>query len=570
MHDTVIRGGTIVDGSGKPRYTGDVALDGGKIAQVGGKAGPGKREIDADGLLITPGWVDVHTHYDGQATWDAELAPSSWHGVTTVLFGNCGVGFAPVSKADHSDLIGMMESIEEIPGIALADGLKWNWETFPQYLDALEQFPRAIDIAAQIPHHPLRVYVMGERAVRREKATGDDIQQMRDAVRQGLEAGAFGFTTSRTNSHKTPSGEMVPGRFSEVEELLGIGSAFNGLNHGAFGVNSDFDDEAEELKWMTKFGQDSGRPVWFLLTDRPTDLVRWKRLMAGVHKARSEGAMVTAQIAGRPVGVLLGIDTALNPFSIRPSYQALLKLPVAERIKRMQDPAFRAQVLSEAPSEELLSRLSQFRQHITRRWNRMFPMTNPPNYEPEEKDSIAAIAARSNHSPDEVAYDYLAGGADRFLFFPIVGYNEDNLDIIHTMLDDDSTLLGLSDGGAHCSSIVDASVPSWMLMHWARDRTRGPRFPLERMVKRQSSETAAFFGFHDRGLLKEGMKADVNVIDYEGMRLHIPEVRYDLPMNGRRLVQRVDGYKHTFVSGVATFESGTYTGATPGRLVRAR
>jgi N-acyl-D-amino-acid deacylase len=570
MHDTVIRGGTIVDGSGKPGYTGDVALEDGKIAQVGGKIGPGTREIDANGLLVTPGWVDVHTHYDGQAMWDQELAPSSWHGVSTVLFGNCGVGFAPVRKADHSALIGMMESIEEIPGIALADGLKWNWETFPEYLDALEQKPRAIDIAAQIPHHPLRVYVMGERAIRREKATGDDIQQMRDAVRQGLQAGAFGFTTSRTNSHKTPAGEMVPGRYSEVEELLGIGTAFNGLNHGAFGVNSDFDDEAEELKWMTKFGQDSGRPVWFLLTDRPTDLVRWRRLMDGVHKARSEGAQVTAQIAGRPVGVLLGIDTALNPFSIRPSYQALLQLPVAERIKRMQDPAFRAQVLNEAPSPELLNRLSQFRQRITTRWNRMFPMANPPNYEPEEKDSIAAMAARSNHSPDEVAYDYLAGGADRFLFFPIVGYNEDNLDIIHTMLSDDTTILGLSDGGAHCSSIVDASVPSWMLIHWARDRSRGPKLPLEMLVKRQSNDTARFFGFHDRGLLKEGMKADVNVIDYERLRLHIPEVRYDLPMNGRRLVQRVDGYKHTFVSGVSTFEDGNYTGATAGRLVRAR
>ena len=570
MHDTVIRGGNIVDGSGKPGYTGDVALKDGKIAQVGGKAGPGTREIDASGLLITPGWVDVHTHYDGQATWDAELAPSSWHGVTTVMFGNCGVGFAPVRRTDHADLIGMMESIEEIPGIALADGLKWNWETFPEYLTALEQMPRAIDIAAQIPHHPLRVYVMGERAVRREAATAEDIQTMRDAVRQGLEAGAFGFTTSRTNSHKTPTGEMVPGRYSEVQELLGIGSAFKGLNHGAFGVNSDFDDEAEELKWMTQFGQETGRPVWFLLTDRPTDLVRWKRLMAGVHKARAAGARVTAQIAGRPVGVMLGIDTALNPFSIRPSYQALLTLPVAERMKRLQDPAFRAQVLSEAPSEELLGRLTQFRQHITRRWNRMFPMSDPPNYEPEEKDSIAAIAARTNHSPDEVAYDYLAQGADRFLFFPVVGYNEDNLDIIHTMLDDDTTILGLSDGGAHCSSIIDASVPSWMLIHWARDRTRGPRFPLERMVKRQTSETAQFFGFHDRGLLKEGMKADVNVIDYEGLRLHIPEVRYDLPMNGRRLLQRVDGYKHTFVSGVPTFESGTYTGATPGRLVRAK
>ncbi len=570
MHDTVIRGGTIVDGSGQPGTTGDIALKDGKIAAVGGKVGPGKRDIDANGLLVTPGWVDVHTHYDGQAMWDAELAPSSWHGVSTVLFGNCGVGFAPVREADHSALIGMMESIEEIPGIALADGLKWNWETFPEYLDALDQKPRAIDIAAQIPHHPLRVYVMGERAIRREKATGDDIQTMRDAVREGLKAGAFGFTTSRTNSHKTPSGDMVPGRYSEIEELLGIGTAFNGLRHGAFGVNSDFDDEAEELKWMTKFSKESGRPAWFLLTDRPTDLVRWRRLMDGVHKARDQGGNVTAQIAGRPVGVMLGIDTALNPFSIRPSYQSMLQLPVAERMKRMQDPAFRAQVLNEAPSPELLNRLSQFRQKITTSWKRMFPMQDPPNYEPEEKDSVASIAARSNHSPDEVAFDYLAGGADRFLFFPIVGYNEDNLDVIHEMLSDDTTLLGLSDGGAHCSSIVDASVPSWMLIHWARDRSRGPKLPLEMLVKRQTNDTARFFGFHDRGLLKEGMKADVNVIDYQNLRLHIPEIHYDLPMNGRRLLQRVDGYKHTFVSGVSTFEDGIYTGATAGRLVRAR
>jgi len=304
MHDTVIKGGTIVDGSGKPSYTGDIAIDGDKLTQVGGKAGPAKREIQADGLMITPGWVDVHTHYDGQATWDSELAPSSWHGVTTILFGNCGVGFAPVRGKDHSALIGMMESIEEIPGIALADGLKWNWETFPQYLDALEGMPRAIDVAAQIPHHPLRVYVMGDRAINREAATAEDIATMRDHVRAGMEAGAFGFTTSRTNSHKTPDGSMVPGRYSEVEELLGIGSAFKGLNHGAFGMNSDFDNEDEELAWMTKFGQDTGRPIWFLLTDRPTDMTRWKRLIGGVHKARAAGAKVTAQVPGRPVGVL--------------------------------------------------------------------------------------------------------------------------------------------------------------------------------------------------------------------------------------------------------------------------
>ena len=569
MHDTVIRGGTIVDGTGEKAFSGDIAIDGDRITHVGGKAGPARRDIDAEGKLVTPGWVDVHTHYDGQATWDSELAPSSWHGVTTILFGNCGVGFAPVRPEHHSSLIGLMEAVEEIPGITLSEGLKWDWESFPQYLDALDRMPRAIDVAAQVPHHPLRVYVMGDRAINREKATAEDIDQMRRLTREALQAGAFGFTTSRTNSHKTPTGEMVPGRYSEVQELLGIGSAFKGLRHGAFGVNSDFDIETEELGWMTQLSQDTGRPVWFLLTDRPTDPVRWQRLMAGVRHARSQGANVTAQVAGRPVGVMLGVDTALNPFSIRPTYQELLKLPPAERLKRLQDPAVRAAILADKPSDELVRRLSQFRMRITTGWDRMFVMGDPPDYEPEASKSIGAIARRSNHTPDEVAYDYLAGGLDKFLFFPIVGYNEDNHDIIRTMLTSPETVLGLSDGGAHCSSISDASLPSWMLAHWGRDRTRGPGLPLELIVKRQTSETADFFGFADRGRLAPGLKADVNVIDFERLRLHVPEIRYDLPAGGRRLVQRVDGYIATLVSGTPVFEHGEYTGATPGKLVRA-
>jgi N-acyl-D-amino-acid deacylase len=569
MHDTVIRDGTIVDGTGNPAFTGDVAIDGDRISKVGGKAGPAKRDIDADGKLVTPGWVDVHTHYDGQATWDKELAPSSWHGVTTILFGNCGVGFAPVRREHHDSLIGLMEAVEEIPGITLSEGLKWDWESFPQYLDALDRMPRSIDVAAQVPHHPLRVYVMGDRAINREKATAEDIDAMRRMTREALEAGAFGFTTSRTNSHKTPTGEMVPGRYSEVQELLGIGSALKGLKHGAFGVNSDFDIETEELAWMTQLGQDTGRPVWFLLTDRPTDPVRWQRLMEGVRTARAQGAFVTAQVAGRPVGVMLGVDTALNPFSIRPSYQELLKLPPAERLKRLQDPAVRATILADRPSDELVSRLSQFRMRITTSWDRMFVMGDPPDYEPEASKSIAAMAQRTNHTPDEVAYDYLAGGLDKFLFFPIVGYNQDNHDIIRTMLTSPETVLGLSDGGAHCSSISDASLPSWMLTHWGRDRKRGPGLPLELIVKRQTSETADFFGFGDRGRLAAGLKADVNVIDFERLRLHVPEIRYDLPAGGRRLVQRVDGYIATLVAGVPVFEHGEYTGATPGKLVRA-
>ncbi len=569
MHDIVISGGTIIDGTGKPGFVGDVAVDGDRITQVGGKAGPGRREFKAEGRIVTPGWVDAHTHYDGQATWDPMLAPSSWHGVTTILFGNCGVGFAPVRKADHSQLIALMEAVEEIPGIALAEGLKWNWESFPQFLDALEGMERTIDIAAQIPHHPLRVYVMGDRAINLEAATADDIAEMRRLTLEGMQAGAFGFTTSRTNSHKTLTGGMVPSRFSHVDELMGIGSALGEVGYGAFGMNSDFDIETEELGWMTKLGQDTGRPVWFLLTDRPTDNERWKRLMEGVHKARAAGAMVTAQVAGRPVGVLLGADTALNPFSIRPSYQALLKLPVDERMIRMRDPAMRAQILSEAPAEEYLKKLSQFRQHIVRRWHRMFKLGNPPDYEPPASESIAAIAEREGRTPDQVAYDYLAENPAHFLFFPVTGYNVDNHDIIHTMLTDEATVLGLGDGGAHCSSIIDAGIPSYMLTHWARDRHRGPKLPLEFMVKRQTSETANFFGFNDRGVLEVGKKADINIINYDAMRLHIPEVRYDLPAGGRRLVQRVDGYDATIVSGVPVFENGVHTGALPGKLVRA-
>ncbi len=569
MHDTVIRGGTIVDGTGQPAFSGDLAIEGDRIVAVGGKLGPARRDVDAEGMLVTPGWVDAHTHYDGQATWDPLLAPSSWHGVTTILFGNCGVGFAPVKREHHEALVALMEGVEEIPGVALFEGLKWDWESFPEYLDALERMPRAIDVGAQIPHHPLRVYVMGERAIRREAATADDIATMRRLTEDALRAGAFGFTTSRTNSHKTPDGQFVPGRYSEIDELLGIGRAFKAVRHGAFGMNSDFDDEAEELAWMTEFGQETGRPIWFLLTDQPNDPERWRRLLEGVHAARAKGAMLTAQIAGRPVGVLLGIDTALNPFSIRQSYQEILRLPRDERIARLRDPEVRRTILAEQPSPKLVGLLSQFRQNIVTRWDRMFVMGDPPDYEPPASSSIAAIAAREGRTPDEVAYDYLAGGVDRFLFFPVVGYNTGNHEPIREMLTDSGTILGLSDGGAHCSSIVDASLPSFMLAHWGRDRKRGAVLPVELLVKRQTSETARFFGFLDRGALTPGLRADLNIIDFQKLRLHIPEIRYDLPAGGRRLVQRVDGYRATYVAGVPVFEDGEYTGATPGKLVRA-
>jgi N-acyl-D-amino-acid deacylase len=571
VHDTVIRGGTILDGTGAPAFAGDVAIDGGLITQVGGKAGPGKREIDADGLLVTPGWVDVHTHYDGQATWDPILAPSSWHGVTTILFGNCGVGFAPVRPEHREGLIDLMEAIEDIPGTALAEGLKWNWEGFPEYLDALDRMPRTIDIGAQIPHHPLRVYVMGDRGINRAAATADDIAEMRCLTEAALRAGAFGFTTSRTYSHKTNAGELVPGHFAEEAELYGIGQALASVGGGAFGMNSDFVDEDAEFAWMTRLSKETGRPVWFLLTDRTKDPARWKRLMRRVHASRAEGAQITAQVAGRPVGIIMGIAGSFNPFSIRPSYLPLEALMPQERLRRMREPELRRQLLSEEPSQRQLARLSQARQDMVGRWDRMYAMAGAsPDYEPTPEKSIAAIAGCSNSSPQEIAYDYLTEGLDRFLFFPIVNYSDGDHATVREMLTDPATLLGLSDGGAHCGAIVDASVPTFMLTHWGRDRSRGPGLPLPELVKMQTSETADFFGFADRGRLATGLRADVNLIDFDRLRLHQPEVVDDLPAGGRRLVKRVDGYRATLVAGTAIFENGEDTGARPGRLVRAR
>src|SRR5215813_14002195 len=522
MHDIVIRGGTIIDGTGKTAFTGDVAISDGRIAGVGGKQGLAKREIDADGLLVTPGWVDAHTHYDGQAMWDPLLAPSCWHGVTTVLFGNCGVGFAPVKKHHRQALMDLMEGVEEIPNPVLAAGLTWEWETFPEFMDALDRRERVIDIAAQAAHLPMRVYVMGDRAIRREKANEDDIAQMRQITVEALRAGAFGFTTSRTDSHKTPDGELVPSRDADDLELLGIGSALSEVGAGAFGMNSDFDDEDYELRWMRKLAKETGRPVWFLLTDRFEDPQRWRRLMKAVHEARSDGLSLTAQIAGRPIGVMMGIGTALNPFTVRPSYKALESLPIAEQRKRLRDPELRRKILAEKPSDAEVAKLAQFRQLITKRWDKFFTMGDPPDYEP-----------------------------------------------IREMLNDPACLLGLSDGGAHCTSIVDSGLPSFMLAHWGRDRQRGPRLPLEHLVKRQTSETSDFFGLSDRGRLVPGLRADVNVIDFDRLRLHKPELVHDMPAGGRRFVQRVDGYEATLAAGIPIFERGEHTGAMPGRLVRA-
>ncbi len=570
MHDLVIRGGTVIDGTGAKGFTGDVAIDGGVITQVGGKAGPGKREIEANGQLVTPGWVDIHTHYDGQATWDPILAPSSWHGATTILMGNCGVGFAPVRKADHDCLIDLMEGVEDIPGIALAEGLNWDWESFPDYLDALGRLPRVIDVAAQVPHHPLRVFVMGDRAVRREMANATDIEAMSRLTEEALRSGAFGFTTSRTEQHKTTKGELVPGRFAENQELFGIGAALGRAGKGAFGMLSDFDDEDAEFEWMSTLAKSTGRPLWFLLTDRSYDPDRWVRLMGGVRKARSQGATVIAQVAGRPVGIILGLTTSMNPFAARPAFAALAPLSPAERLARLRDPAVRAEILAQPASEALLAIQPPLQRPIATRWERQYVLGDPPDYEPDQSRSIEAMAAKTNMTPEEFCYDYLTGeNGDRMLFYPVTNYVHGDHGVVHDMIKDPDTILGLGDGGAHCGLICDSSLPSYMLTHWVRDRHRGPRFPLEFMVKRLTSETADFFGFHDRGRLAAGKKADVNVVDMGTLRLHHPELRHDLPAGGKRLVQRVDGYTATIVAGQPIFERGEETGARPGKLVRS-
>ena len=569
MHDIVIRGGTVIDGSGKPAFTGDVAIAGGRIVGVGGKQGPARRDIDADGLLVTPGWVDVHTHYDGQAMWDPLLAPSCWHGVTTVMFGNCGVGFAPVKKEHHGALMDLMEGVEEIPNPVLAAGLNWEWETFPQYMDELDRRARAIDIGAQLAHLPLRVYVMGDRAIRREPATADDIAEMRRLTVEALQCGAFGFTTSRTNSHKTPDGDLVPSRDADDHELLGIGVGDERHRHRRLrheqrfrrrGVRVALDAQAREATPAVRSGS--------CLTDRYSDPQRWRRLMKAVHEARAEGLSFTAQTAGRPIGVMMGIGTALNPFTVRPSYKALESLPIEEQRRRLRDPEMRRKILSEQPSDAEVAKLAQFRQVVAKRFDKFFVMGNPPDYEPGPEKSVAAIAQREGRTPEEVAYDYILEDG-QYLYFPVVHYVTGDHEPIREMLNDPGVLLGLSDGGAHCTSIIDAGMPSYMLTHWGRDRTRGPKLPLEMLVKRQTSETADFFGLADRGRLAPGLRADVNLIDFDGMRMQKPELIHDMPANGRRFVQRVTGYEATLVAGQPIFERGEHTGALPGKLVRA-
>ena len=564
MHDLVIRNGRIVDGTGGAAINGDVAIDAGRITSVGGKVGGGRREIDASGLLVTPGWVDIHTHYDGQVTWDPYLSPSSWHGVTTIVMGNCGVGFAPVEKGKEEFLIGLMEGVEDIPGTALAEGIKWQWESFAEYLDALEKMKRVLDVGAQVPHGSVRAYVMGERGARNEEATPDDIAKMAAIVRDSLRAGALGFTTSRTMLHRAKNHELVPGTFAGEAELLGIGRAMGEAGHGVFEMVSDMVGPDATMEWMVKFSTETGLPITFGMAQIDQDPQGYRKVLDRVRALNAAGAKLVPQIAGRPPGILMSWQSSLHPFITHPTYKELSHLPIDERVARLRDPAIKACILSEEPSSA-----DRIANYFMTNWSKYFVLGDPPNYEPAREDSIGARAERMDKSPAELTYDTLLERNGReLLYMPFANYAEYNFDALREMLLDPVTALGLSDGGAHCGVICDASMPTYMLTHWARDRRRGERLPIEFAVKRQTSDTANFYGLRDRGTLAPGMKADVNVIDFDNLKLHPPKMIFDLPAGGKRLVQEVEGYRYTVQTGEVTFENGQATGAMPGSLIR--
>ena len=561
MHDLVIRGGLIVDGTGSPGRAGDLAIDDGTITVVGDKAGPARREVDADGLLVTPGFIDIHTHYDGQATWDPYITPSSWHGVTTVVFGNCGVGFAPVRKDAAPYLINLMEGVEDIPGTVLAEGVKFNWESFPDYLDELASMPRVVDVGAQVPHAALRFYVMGERgADHTAQPTQAEIERMGALLEQALRAGALGFTTSRTVKHKTRDGRAVPSLSAREPELYGLALAMRRAGLGVLEVNSDFGPG--EFETMRAAAEIAERPLSCLLVQVNDAPDRWRETLDGVRAARAAGMAANCQVGCRPIGVLMGFETSRHPFETHPAWRALAHLSPAERVARLrQDAALRRQLVErgdEAHSRQLADMLA-----------RTYPLGAALDYEPDPATSVAARAAAAGCDPLQMALDLmLAEDGKGLMLHPFENYHAGNLDVVREMLLDDATVMGVADGGAHVGVICDASAPTFLLSHWARDRRRGPGLPLEFLVKKHTRDTAAAYGLDDRGALAPGMRADIAVIDFDRLSLQRPEVIYDLPAGGKRLMQRAQGYRHVFVNGVETLRDDAHTGQFPGRLVR--
>ncbi len=571
MHDLIIKDGTVIDGTGGAAKQADIAVKDGKIAAVEASiAGPATRTIDAGGKLVTPGFVDCHTHYDGQATWDSVLEPSASHGVTTVVMGNCGVGFAPVRPGAQEWLVQLMEGVEDIPGAALTEGIDWQWESFPEYLDCLASKTYSMDVGAQIAHGAVRGYVMGERGARNEPATPQNIDQMRQITQEALEAGALGVSTSRTIAHRALDGEPVPGTFAAEDELFGLGEALRDAGVGIFELapngimGEDLAAPHKEVDWMCRLSAAMGRPVSFGLVQVDVAPDLYRELLEKSQQANSQGAQVYPQVANRPTGVLLGLQTN-NAFVGRPSYDALSHLPLPERVAQLRRPDVKAQILSEKVNYD-----NQFAEYMGTQLQRIYVLGNPPDYEPGPEQSVAYLAEADGVEVQSKLYDLLLEDEGKaLLIFPIVNYSEGNLDAVHNMLLHPAGVLGLSDGGAHCGSICDASMTTWALTHWTRDRTRGELLPLELIVRKQTRDTAHLYGLIDRGTLEVGKKADVNIIDYEKLSLLPPELATDLPGQSKRLLQKAKGYDFTVVSGEITRQDDTDTGARPGRLVRS-
>jgi N-acyl-D-amino-acid deacylase len=566
-HDLVIRGGTIVDGSGGASFTGDVAIDGDRISIVGEVRGTGAQEIDASGCIVTPGFVDIHTHYDGQATWDAEMAPSSWHGVTTVVMGNCGVGFAPARPDRHDWLISLMEGVEDIPGTALAEGMTWDWETFPEYLDALERLPRTVDVGTHVPHGAVRAYVLGDRERPGAVPTDLDIAEMSRIVEEGIRAGALGFSTSRTILHKSIDGELVPGTTATKEELIGIGRAMGRVGYGVFEMASDLKREWDEFGWMGQLSRETGLPVTFAALQSIAKELPLDEQIATMRAENAKGANIVAQIALRGNGIVMAWQGTVHPFRFKPAWTEIETLPWEQQLAHLQDPVFRARMLSEADAYPE-SDVQELLWAVANGWFLQFEMDPDFNYEPTPQESIQSRAAAAGVDGNAYAYDLLMKDEGKgFIYFPILNYADGNLDFLEPLQDSDDTVNSLSDGGAHCGTICDAASPTFMLQHWVRDRAKG-RVPLERAIRRQCRDTAVLYGLYDRGMLVPGLLADVNVIAMDRLKLGKPWLAFDLPAGGKRLLQKAEGYVATVKSGQITFRDGVMQGPVPGGVIR--
>jgi len=562
MHDLVIRAGSVADGTGAPTRTADVAIDDGVITAVGRVDGTGRHEINADGALVTPGWVDVHTHYDGQVTWDPEVSPSGWHGVTTVVTGNCGVGFAPVRPDQRDFLISLMEGVEDIPGTALDEGMSWNWESFGEYLDEVDRTGRLLDVAALMPHGALRAYVMGPGRAN-EPATADEIDQMAALVRDGIAAGAVGVSSTRTLLHRDRHGELAAGTTAAGEELIGLAAGMAGAGHRVFSVVSDMIDVDAEFAWMSELSRRHGVPVTFQVVETDLNPGAWRDWLARAADARSHGATIVPQIAGKPTSLLVGWDSNFHPFHRYDTWRAIADLPQPQRLAVLRKPETRAAMLAEAPPEHGIEAL------LVGNLHKLFPLGDPPDYEPAPEQSIGAMGDRQGIDPRGIAYDLMCErDGTALLYLPVFGYVGGDLSDTEEMLRNPDTVLGLGDGGAHCGVLCDASLPTFMLTHWARDRRRGDRLSVEQVVAHQTSRTSALYGFGDRGRLAPGFVGDVNVIDFDGLALESPEMVWDLPAGGKRLIQRARGYVATVKSGVAVRVNDESTGERPGRLLR--